>query len=295
MTLPELAVIIPHYNDPVRLKTCLTALAPQLAAHPGIECVVIDNDSPCDLGPLKAAHPGISFVIEPRKGAAAARNRGVRDTTAPALLFLDSDCVPAPDWLATGIGLAKSGTGGPAGDVIGGRIDTFDETPAPRTGAEGFEAIFAFHQKNYVEKKGFSVTANLLTGRRVFDDVGPLIVGVSEDVDWCWRATAKGYSLRYVDDLRVSHPTRSDWGSLTKKWRRTTEEGFYLNGRSAGARLKWAARALAVAVSGPVHLGKVLRSAALSGAGEKGRTAMTLLRLRLARAGWMLRQAATGR
>lgn len=289
MTSPDLAVIIPHYDDLRRLGTCLAALAPQLdAAGPAVEAVVVDNASPVDLGPLRAAHPGIRFVTEPTKGAAAARNRGVRETVAPHLVFLDCDCVPAADWLATARQLIGSA------DVIGGRIDTFDETPPPRSGPEAFEAVFAFHQRAYIEKKGFSVTANLLTSRAVFVDVGDLIVGLSEDVDWCRRATAKGYSLVYADTLRVSHPTRPDWPALVKKWRRTTLEGFHLNGTTPAARAKWALRAVAVAGSAVVHLPKLLASDQLASGTERRRAALTLLRLRAARAGWMLRQAWTG-
>ena len=287
---PALAIVIPHYDDLRRLGTCLAALAPQLAAaDSAVEAVVVDNASPADLGPLAAAHPKVRFVTETRKGAAAARNRGVRETSAPQIAFLDCDCVPAADWLASALRLAGSAA------VIGGRIDTFDETPPPRSGAEAFEAVFAFHQKDYIERKGFSVTANLLTGRAVFADVGDLIVGLSEDVDWCRRAGAKGYRLVYADDLRVSHPTRSDWPSLVKKWRRTTAEGFHLNGTTPAARARWALRGLAVAGSGVAHLPKLLVSERLSSATERLRGAGALLRLRLSRAGWMLQQALTGR
>lgn len=287
--MPDLAVIIPHYNDLTRLGLCLEALAPQLAAHPQVECLVADNDSPCDLGPLVAAHPAIRFVTEPRKGAAAARNRGVAETTAPYLLLLDSDCIPAANWLETGLRLAGSA------DVIGGRIDTFDETPAPRSGAEAFETVFAFHQQHYIEKKGFSVTANLLTSRAIFNDVGPLIVGLSEDIDWCWRAGAKGYKLVYADDLIVLHPTRSDWPDLVKKTRRLTNELFHLNGTAPAARAKWALRAVAVLLSAPIHLLALLRSPRLAGGQDRMRGAGTLLRMRALRFAWMMRQAATGR
>jgi len=291
----RLALIIPHYNDPVRLKACLAALAPQLAAHPGVEAVVADNNSPCDLAPLKAEYPNIRFVTEPRKGAAAARNCGVRETTAPDLAFLDSDCVPAPDWLESALRLSGGRAAGQAGDVIGGRVDTFDETPPPRSGAEAFEAVFAFHQRDYVERKGFSVTANLLTTRAVFEDVGDLIVGLSEDMDWCFRATAKGYVLAYADDLRVAHPTRSDWPALQRKWRRTTDEGFHLHGTGAVSRLTWAARALVVAASAFAHIPKILKAPQLDGWGEKLRATGVLFRLRFQRVIWMLTQAATGR
>lgn len=285
----RMAVIIPHYNDLPRLRTCLAALAPQIAGRDDVECVVVDNASPLDMAPLCAEFGFARLVTEPVKGAAAARNRGALETSAPYLIFLDSDCVPAPDWLATALRLAGTA------DVIGGRVDTFDETPPPRSGAEAFETVFAFHQRRYIEEKGFSVTANLLTSRAIFTDVGPLIVGLSEDVDWCRRATAKGYTLVYADDLAVAHPTRQDWPALIRKWQRTTAEGFHLNGTGPGARLKWLLRGLAVLLSGPAHLPQVLGSARLKTGTERRRGAATLLRLRAARCGWMLRQALTGR
>lgn len=283
---PKLAVIIPHYNDLKRLETCLGALVPQLVDT--VEVVVADNDSPVDLAPLAARFTAVRFVNEPTKGAAAARNRGVRETTAPYLAFLDSDCVPAADWLATALDLCGRN------DLAGGRVDTFDETPAPRSGAEAFETVFAFHQRSYIEKKGFSVTANLLTSRAVFDATGDMIVGLSEDMDWCQRAIAKGYGLVYADTLQVSHPTRQDWAALSKKWHRTTLEGFHLNGTSPVQRLKWALRAVAVLGSGLVHLPQVLGSDKLASGQERISGALTLLRLRAARCGWMLRQALVG-
>ena len=44
MTPPAVAIIIPHYNDAIRLARCLDALAPQL--RDGIEAIVVDNNSP---------------------------------------------------------------------------------------------------------------------------------------------------------------------------------------------------------------------------------------------------------
>lgn len=282
---PAAAVIIPHYNDVARLIRCLEALLPQMTA--GVELVVVDNASTDSLGPLRAACPGLRLVTEPRKGAAEARNRGVAETTAPRLFFLDCDCVPDPDWLATALAIADRA------DVIGGSLRVFDETPPPRNGAQGFEAVFAFDNRAYVERKGFSVTANLLTRRDVFAATGPLVHGLSEDLDWCRRATAKGYRLAYAADLRVAHPSRGDWAALARKWRRLTEESFAVNGKGPAARVKWAARALAMPFSILAHAPKVLRHPALSGR-EKRATLATLARLRLARMVWMLRQAVGG-
>ncbi len=277
------AVIIPHYNDVVRLDRCLTALARQDGLARA-EVVVVDNASTQSLVAITAAHPHIRIVVEPQKGAAAARNRGVRETTAPYLLFLDADCVPAAGWLVVAEQAA------PRADLIGGRVDVFDETPPPRSGAEAFETVFAFDCRSYVERKGFSVTANLLTRREVFTDVGDLIPGLSEDLDWCHRATAKGYGLIYEDALRVSHPTRSDWPALLRKWHRLTQESFALQPQGRGARLRWGLRALAMPFSALAHIPRILFSAKLSGIRERLRAILTLIRLRLLRMTWMLRQ-----
>lgn len=285
------AVIIPHYNDVARLRRCLEALVPQ-AQGGGFDLVVVDNGSSEPLQPLRAAFPQVRFVVEAEKGAAAARNRGVLETTAPWIFFLDADCIPASDWLARAEYHARAQRKDV--DLIGGRVDIFDETAPPRSGAQAFEAVFAFDNRGYVERQGFSVTANLLTRRAVFLDVGPLRAGLSEDMDWCHRARAKGYRLIYDEALRCAHPTRTDWAALKRKWQRLTEEMFAVSGRSPAARLRWAGRGLAMLPSVLAHAPKVMTSPQLSGAGERTRALTTLLRLRLWRARRMLSQALTG-
>ena len=289
---PDLAVIVPHYNDVDRLLRCLDALVPQIDA--GTELVLADNASTDDLAPVRSAHPDLRIVNQPQPGAAAARNAGVDATTAGALAFLDADCRPAPDWIA-----AVRRVVARQGDAVtGGRIDVFDETPAPRSGAEGFETVFAFDQAGYIADKGFSVTANLVTTRTVFAATGPFVPGVSEDLDWCHRATAAGFALHYDPDLAVAHPTRQDWTALRRKWRRLTDESWGLHATPDGAyapraRLGWMARALAMPGSALVHTPRILRDTRLSGP-EKRAAFATLARLRLTRAGWMLRQALNG-
>lgn len=284
--MAEAAIIIPHYNDVTRLCRCLTALTPQIG--PGIELIVVDNGSTESLDPLRASWPSLRLVTEAAQGAAHARNRGVAETGAPLLFFLDCDCLPAPDWLQTALAVCGRA------DVTGGRIEVFDETPPPRTGAQAFEAVFAFDNRAYVTRLGFSVTANLLTRRDVFAATGPFRAGLSEDLDWCRRAAARGYRLAYEDGLRVGHPSRGDWPALCRKWRRLTEEGFGVNGTSPRQRLAWGARALLMPVSVLVHLPRVLRHPALRDGGERRRALATLARLRLLRMRWMLAQALRG-
>lgn len=285
------AVIVPHFNDVNRLARCLTTLMAQHAALPDpttVEIVVADNNSTQSLEGVRAAFPSVRILTEPKAGAANARNCGVEGTTAPKLIFLDADCIPGPGWLAHAISLVADEA------VIGGRIDVFEETPPPRSGAEAFERVFAFRQRDYVEQKGFSVTANLVTTRAVFHATGPMVAGISEDVDWCRRAVDAGATLRYDDTLAVAHPARRDWPALAKKWRRLTDEMFCLNGTGLMARACWALRALAMPASALVHAPRVLANGDLNGV-EKARALGTLLRLRLTRSAWMLDQAVRGR
>ncbi|SIT06907.1 Glycosyltransferase, GT2 family [Roseivivax lentus] len=275
----EVAIIIPHYNDEIRLSRCLRALMPQL--REGIHVIVVDNNSP---RPPEVPAP-IHLVIEPRKGAAHARNRGVFETKAHRIFFIDSDCVPAPNWVETGLRTCHRA------DLVGGKVTIFDETAPPRSGAEAFETVFAFDFQHYIENLGFSGSGNLLTHRGVFDTIGGFRDGLSEDFDWCQRARAAGFSLVFEPTLSVGHPSRSDWPTLKCKWRRLTRESFGLNGCSPRARLRWALRALAMPASIVVHASRVLRSPKLDHA-ERMRALITLARQRFQRMGWMLKQAA---
>lgn len=283
---PTHAVIIPHYNDHARLGRCLQAL--MAGDTTDVEVLVVDNGSTEPLDSLAARFPAVRFVTEGQKGAAHARNRGVRESAAANVIFLDADCIPDVGWLAA----ARASTG--CADIIGGAVDVFDETPQPRSGAEAFETVFAFNYKGYIERKAFAVTANLATGRAVFEDVGDFIGGLSEDAEWCLRARAKGYRLILDETMRVRHPTRSNWPALRRKWHRIVRE-MHAHHRAQhprlAGRIRWLGRALAMGLSIPVHLPKLLLSPRLSGAGERLRGAVTLIRLRLWRSLWMIGQA----
>ena len=286
---PAIAVIIPHYNDVDRLERCLNALMKNDIRD--AEILVVDNGSPAPPDRLHAAFPAVRFLNQPEKGAGPARNLGVRESRAPVLAFIDADCVPDRDWLTVARAVA------PRADLIGGRVDVFDETPPPRSGAQAFEKVFAFDFRTYIEVNGFSGSGNLVTGRAVFEDVGPFRTVVSEDSDWSYRATARGYRLIYEDGLRVSHPSRSDWAALRRKWHRLTQESHALalsHRPGLPGRIRWALKALAMPLSALVHTPKLLFSPKLDTVGERLRGLGTLFRLRLQRMIWMLRQAVGG-
>ncbi|MCI5041037.1 MAG: glycosyltransferase [Donghicola eburneus] len=278
---PFAAVIIPHFNDHERLQRCLRALW-RAGVPEDVEVVVVDNgSSPAVV--VSGEFPRLRLVVEPLKGAANARNRGVAETTAPRLWFLDADCVPAPDWLDQARVVSDRAS------IVGGEVEVFDESMGRRSGAQGFEALFAFDCQAYVEQMGFAVTANLLTTRELFERAGSFTDGVPEDKEWCHRAVQAGANIVFEPRLRVGHPSRSDWTALRRKWRRLTQEAWSDQRRKPYGKLRWAVRSALVMISGIAHLPRVVSTDKLC-VSEKFLTALTLLRLRAVRGLWMIGQ-----
>jgi len=270
------SVIIPHYDDLARLDLCLAALEAQDLPRDAFEIVVADNASPAGLAAVEAVAGGRArVVLAAEKGAGPARNAGVAASKAPLLAFTDCDCVPAPGWLSAGLAALETC------DLAGGRMVVSVTDERAMTGAEAFEKVFAFDNRSYVEKKGFSVTANLFCGRAVFDATGPFRTGVSEDVEWCHRAGRKGYRLGYAERAVVAHPARRDWGELKRKWQRMNVEGFGLAMQGGKGRLRWIGRNLTMPLSIVAHAPRVLTSPLLPDAGARARALAMLARVRL--------------
>lgn len=272
----KISVIIPHYEDLAALRKCLDALDRQTLPRSHFEIVVADNASPCGLAAVDAAVAGrAKLVLQAVKGAGPARNAAVAAAKGSLLAFTDSDCVPDRDWLSKGLDAAQSV------DIVGGRVEVIAPADGERNGAQAFESVFAFDNKHYVERKGFSVTANLFCSRALFEATGPFRVGMSEDLEWCHRARRAGFSIGYAADVKVSHPARKDWPQLLAKWRRIQSETYALQSPTLRNKGRWLARAWAMPVSIVAHAPKIWSSTALASSGERWRALACLIRLRM--------------
>ena len=270
---PRVSVIVPHYSDLAGLEACLAALGRQTVAPD--EIVVADNNSPQGEAAIAAVIAGRGrLVVVAERGAGPARNGGVAASSSQLLAFTDSDCLPEPGWLEAGLSALRSA------DFVGGamRVLVADETAL--TPPEAFERVFAFDNRDYVERKGFTVTANLFCARALFDDVGGFRVGVPEDLEWCGRAQAKGYRIGYAADAVVGHPARRTWPELERKWKRLNAEAFGMAAGGPRGRLRWLLKALALPVSALAHMPKALSSPALPAPIDRWNAAKTLWRLR---------------
>ncbi|WP_200937224.1 MULTISPECIES: glycosyltransferase family 2 protein [unclassified Phenylobacterium] len=276
---PRVSVVVPHYNDLVGLDRCLSALQAQTLPAGEFEIIVADNASPVGEAAVAEAIGGRArLVVVTERGAGPARNGGVALAGGEILAFTDSDCIPSPQWLSEGLAaLGRS-------DFVGGGMEVLVGDAANVTGAEAFELVFAFDNQAYVERKGFTVTANLFCPAALFRQVGGFRVGVSEDLEWSHRARDAGFAIGYAPRALVAHPARRTWAELTGKWRRLNHETFGIVAARPRGRLTWLVRSLLLPLSALAHTPRVLTSPRLRSARQKTAALVTLYRLRIWRA-----------
>jgi glycosyltransferase involved in cell wall biosynthesis len=122
-----ISVIIPTYNYAHLLPRVLDSVLVQMAAD--VELIVV-NDGSTDassevLAGYAARHPQLRVIDQVNAGAAAARNRGIRESHGPYTLLLDADDELVPGALAKlRQVLATNPT---AGMVLGAQITVYPD------------------------------------------------------------------------------------------------------------------------------------------------------------------------
>ncbi len=215
-SIPFVSVIIPVYNDAIRLEKCLKALEAQRYASDRYEVVVVDNGSSEPMQPTISKFKHAVAAYEAQPGSYAARNKGIELAKADVLAFTDGDCIPHEDWLANGVQTLAQNAGC---GLVGGRIDIFFADEKRPTAVELFDALWGFPQEEYISIDQYAVTANLITRRDVFEKVGLFNSRLKSggDREWGERVVAAGYKVVYGDDVCVGHPARRTLSELARK------------------------------------------------------------------------------
>jgi glycosyltransferase involved in cell wall biosynthesis len=213
---PTIAVIIPVFNDVAGLERCLKALQKQTYPKELTDIIVVDNGSQADVAGCVARFADVRLIVEQQPGSYAARNRGLSAATSVLLAFTDADCQPQPEWLTAA---AEALHAGRTDAVVGGDVELYPLDPERPTWTEIYELAVGFPQRFYIEKRNYSVTANLMTTRRVMDAVGPFDADLKSggDKEWCHRAVRAGFPISFAPAARVLHPARRRFRQLVKK------------------------------------------------------------------------------
>jgi len=100
-----ISAIICTYNREKYIRKALDSLTRQLLPIYRFEIVVVNNNSTDrseeEILKFRAAHPELNFtyVTETSQGLSYARNRGVEESKAPLVTFLDDDALATEDFL----------------------------------------------------------------------------------------------------------------------------------------------------------------------------------------------------
>ena len=215
---PTASVVVPTFNRLSDLQRVIQALREQVDALPSpCQIVVVDDGSTDGTGAWLDAHSSDLDVLglhQENSGPARARNRGVEVSEGSVVIFLGDDTVPQPGWLyehleAHRIGgsnrpLAVLGyTGFPAGE----------SSPFLRWINEyGAQFGYALIDDPTDVPFNFFYTSNISLPRRYFRDLGgfreDFPAAAWEDIEFAYRATGSGLSLRYQPRARVIHHHR---------------------------------------------------------------------------------------
>ena len=97
------SVIIPHYNDEVRLYNCLGSLYNQEYQKDKMEIIVVDDCSSVDIQRnINNRFPDVRFFrLAENRGQATARNLGIANARGKYFAFVDCDALVGPYWLKT--------------------------------------------------------------------------------------------------------------------------------------------------------------------------------------------------
>jgi hypothetical protein len=118
-------VIIPAYNQGHYLPQAVQSVLEQ--THTDFELLVVDDGSTDNTREVALGFhdPRVRYVYQENRGLSAARNNGIRSTSAPYLTFLDSDDLFLPEKLAL---LSSALDDDPASGLAAGQAIPVDET-----------------------------------------------------------------------------------------------------------------------------------------------------------------------
>lgn len=220
---PTVSVVVPVRDGADLLDECLAALGQQDYPSHLLQVIVVDNNSVEDVASVVARHDDVLLLRESAPGSYAARNAALDRATGEVLAFTDADCRPQADWVAAAVdALMQATTDESVPTMIGGAVELVYPHGRPVSAGELYEALHGFKQEQYIAEQGFAVTANMVTWRRSFDQVGRFDARLRSggDAQWGRRLAEAGGIQRYAAAAVVRHPARSSLLEMTLKCHR---------------------------------------------------------------------------
>jgi cellulose synthase/poly-beta-1,6-N-acetylglucosamine synthase-like glycosyltransferase len=203
---PLFSVVVPTYDCPQPLRSCLEGLTALKFPRDQFEVIISDDGSPMAMEPVAAPFRDrlrLIVVTHPNRGPGAARNRGADRAQGTYLAFIDSDCIPAPDWLAA---LASRFAQTPDHLICGGIVNALPANPFSATTQLIVTSVHEYYARQREGERFFNST-NIAVPAERFRKLGGFDESLltSEDYDLCHRWQHAGYEMTHAPEALVYH------------------------------------------------------------------------------------------
>ena len=226
-SLHSASVVIPTRARPAYLDVTLASVMPQARAT-GAEVVVVSDGPDPESAAIAERHGALLVTLTTARGANAARNAAVAQTTSPLLVFIDDD-IAAPDgWLqAVLAGVAAA----PEHDVFGGPIRAHLDGGGPRACGREPAPITTLDRGQADRDVAFVWSANMAVRRRALERIGPFdetIFVRGDEEDWQLRYGSSGGRTRYLAAAGLEHRRTEADATVSR-----LAKAAYVQGRAA--------------------------------------------------------------
>lgn len=214
---PFFTIIIPTYERPAQLATCLRSLARLDYPLDRFEVIVVNDGGTSSLASAVEQVRGrlnVKLIEQKNTGPAGARNFGATRARGEFLAFTDDDCEPDAGWLrAFADHFART-----PDRLVGGRtLNALPHNPYTETSQKIIETVYAHFNADPCEARffasnNFAISAERFRAMKGFDET----FITSEDREICARWRARGGALTYAPEAVVRH---SHHLTLATLWR----------------------------------------------------------------------------
>ena len=202
---PEVSVIIPAYNSAAYINVALDSVLAQTFDR--FEIIVINDGSPdtADLErEMERYSRSVRYITQENRGAAAARNAGIRIARGELVAFLDADDSYLPTFLARQVELLRSS----GADLVHTDAHLFGD---PRLIGQTFMGVQRASGEATPERL-LSIETSVLTSAVVARKAALLDVNCfdeslrrGQDFDLWFRLSKAGFRFAYQPDVLVNH------------------------------------------------------------------------------------------
>jgi cellulose synthase/poly-beta-1,6-N-acetylglucosamine synthase-like glycosyltransferase len=193
------SIIVPARNAEVTIAGCLRALLRQDIKEP-YEIIVLDDGSSDRTAIIAEEFPQVKVLRQAQKGAASARNAGVRAASGSIILFTDADCEPVPHWASI---LVSAITIGAAG--VKGTYRTRQRSLTARFVQAEYESKYRRMARlpriDFIDTYSAGYRRDMLLEAGGFDEA----ISAVEDQELSFRLAERGYELRFAPEAAVYH------------------------------------------------------------------------------------------